>query len=508
MALEAESSTRLIPLKPTEKVTLAITIRPWPIASRLASYLPAGDLISLARTDSSLRAALHNFPSPPNEPHVSGAVRDSLYIGCHETLYWRRLKATAPFLCSSPTHTKGVDKHPCRYCSKPICEACVVKSSFGKGEKTYANRVRYLCKTCWTSGNIHRSKRFAARPADVERLAVRDLERYNFAPGKGEFCSCSNKDGWVCSPCKEMQNTEAKSSGERLCFGQGCNEQLVDDKIRRRICLWCDMPMLPGRPSMESRVAFDQKMMCLFIKNEHQRQAEIRDPPQKRQKLFDPSRQSVGDETVNDPDAISREEADTPSTPTGCTPSSSMTLRTLLMSYSEDDEELDELPCEVCPSELAGRAIAPAHQENGDHEFTGAFPAKLDATEAQAHHMNERLSNTDTFKSDENQEALVEDIQETCQAVNAEKMEEEIGDDDWEEDMVILPHLTHRHLAPSEQDDGWCVVESGCARPSFGTESHSAQRRLTATGRVVPQPHTSPVHEPEERPPAYGQWDY
>jgi hypothetical protein len=279
-----------------DAATLLSIASPWPIAITLASYLPAGDLINLARTSVQLRAALHGF-QPPSATDLQATPRSyprlAPRIGSHETSYWKQLKEASPFLCASPTHTKGSRPHPCRYCSTPICEACIVRDSFAKGaENTFKNRCRFLCKSCWNSGNPHRRCRFKGDPASPEP----GPSRYNFAPGDGEFCACTTKDdGWVCIRCKDVQNAEANSTGFGLCFGEGCTSVLEEDKDRRRICLWCDRPMLRGRASMESRLAFDQKMHDVRT----MRGLSFEEATRKQQKLYKMSRRELrGDEAV------------------------------------------------------------------------------------------------------------------------------------------------------------------------------------------------------------------
>jgi hypothetical protein len=279
-----------------DAATILSIASPWPIAITLATYLPAGDLINLARTSVLLRAALHGL-QPPSARDLQVLLhsqsRPALRIGNHQTSYWKQLKQAAPFLCASPTHTKGSSPRPCRFCSTPICEACIVRDSFAKrAENTFKNRYRFLCKDCWNSGNLHRRCRFKDEPV----LPPDGPSRYNFAPGDGEFCGCTNKDnGWVCISCKDMQNAEANAGGFRLCFGLGCTAILEEDKDRRRICLWCDRPMLRGRASMESRLAFDQKMQDARAR----RGLSFEDRTRKQQKLYKMSRRELrGDEAV------------------------------------------------------------------------------------------------------------------------------------------------------------------------------------------------------------------
>jgi hypothetical protein len=279
-----------------DRATLLSIARPWPIAFTLATYLPAGDLINLARTSILFRAALHGLqpPSPADLQFTSySRSRPALRIGDHQTSYWKRLKQAAPFLCASPTHTKGSSPQPCRYCSTPICEACIVRDSFAKGsENTFKNRYRFLCKGCWNSGNPHRRCRFKGDRGSSQG----DASRYNFAPGDGEFCACTIKDdGWLCISCKSMQNTEANASGSQQCFGEACYVALGEDKDRRRICLWCDRPVLGGRASFGSRLAFDQKMQAARAR----RGISFEDRTKKQQKLYRMSRRELrGNEAV------------------------------------------------------------------------------------------------------------------------------------------------------------------------------------------------------------------
>ena len=236
--------------------TLLQTLKPWPITASLVECLPLSDLLRLARTNTEFRALLHGF-SPSVTP------RD-LRVGQHQTSQWRNLKHSSVWSCPSPRHTKGSNVDYCRQCSDPICEACIVKSSIGKSENTFKNRCRFLCKDCWASDNPHKNRKFTSR-TNPGTIVGRKRSLYNFAPGEGEFCNCTSRDGWLCLRCKAAQNDTA-NSGEafKLCYGEGCSTPILadqPDKDRRRICIWCDRPMLRGRASMQSRVAFDQRLM-------------------------------------------------------------------------------------------------------------------------------------------------------------------------------------------------------------------------------------------------------
>ncbi|KIX04512.1 uncharacterized protein Z518_05382 [Rhinocladiella mackenziei CBS 650.93] len=277
----------------------------WPIASTLSQHLPVGDLISLARLSTTLRALLHGFDEleqtkVPLDLHL---VRKELHIGNHGTPYWQRLKDLAPFECSSRTHTKGPDPKPCRYCSRPICDACIVRSSFARGhENTFQNRTRYLCRNCWDNGNSSRSQRYPLTPS---KDSHRKRKWYDPDGSTRDYCTCTLKDdGWLCLSCKDLQNREAISSSEMYCHGQDCGAPLDADKDRRRICLWCNKA-LPRQVGGTTRYHWNQKMIEARARNAASRQADLEEYNRRRLKLMRMSRREMrGDEAVkDDPDA-------------------------------------------------------------------------------------------------------------------------------------------------------------------------------------------------------------
>lgn len=285
--------------------TLETLASVWPIVTNLSQHLPAGDLITLSRSSVSLRALLHGFVKPgdcnlPLDPHC---VREQLRVGQHGTLYWQQLKNHAPFECSSRTHTKGPAPKPCRYCSKPICDACIVRSSFSRGhENTFQNRTRYLCKKCWETGNRSRGERFMLNPPQD---APQQRKWYDPDGSTKDYCTCTLKDdGWLCLDCKDLQNWEAISSADKYCHGQDCREPLDDDKERRRICLWCNKA-LPRQIGGTTRYHWNQKMVEARARNVASRQADIEEYNKRRLKLMRMSRREMrGDDAVrNDPDA-------------------------------------------------------------------------------------------------------------------------------------------------------------------------------------------------------------
>jgi hypothetical protein len=302
----------------TASPTLLSVVRQWPVASNVAQYLPAGSLINLARTSTSLREILHGFESrSTSELHThiwsdsriftssedankdAGPSNEVLHIGAHRTAYWEGLKRLAPFTCSSKSHTKGEKTKSCRYCSMPICESCVVKHSFGKNENTSKNRCRFMCQRCWDTGNVRKERRYSGR------VSAAGAYSYKSAAADREFCICTTKDGWVCKDCKEKQNTDARVDGTKVCFGQNCAMILGEDKDRRKICLWCDKPVPRGRASMESRIAFDHKMRDARRREISSQLADLEEYERNRRRQMLMSRRELrGDEAVeDDPDA-------------------------------------------------------------------------------------------------------------------------------------------------------------------------------------------------------------
>ncbi|KAL2006056.1 hypothetical protein VTN00DRAFT_9710 [Thermoascus crustaceus] len=217
---------------------------PWPVVSNLASHLGIGDLLNLSRLNSECRAALHGFPPPSSSSSSSNGtastdsdVRPDIYVGEHGTGYWTGLKSIAQMLCSELNHRKGNISKLCRYCSMPVCDACIVKESFAKPINAYRTRTRYLCVGCWAKGKPHKGRSFTTSPPATTP--------YNFLPGHGDFCHCTAKNGWICSACRARQCRDVDLQ-RQTCVGEGCSNPPGADGERRRVCLWCDLPLFGG----------------------------------------------------------------------------------------------------------------------------------------------------------------------------------------------------------------------------------------------------------------------
>lgn len=282
----------------------------YPISSTIATYLPAGDLISLSRSSKALRFHTHAFPSVPrslpfgSQPHSTNTPpAPDLRIGDHQTRQWANLKSLAPFVCSFPSHkdpksAKINPCHACKFCSRPICKTCIVRSFFTdpKSSKlTYKYRARHLCPKCWSTGNLRKDFRF---PADcVSREQIWKGRGY---AQRGNWCGCSaSEDNWVCGECRLLQNASgflnlalsdvsAESSKKReelvpssgdfvavKCYGLDCDAMIDQvDRDRRRICLWCSKPLM--RPyGGDDRLRWEEKQIEIRAAAAASRSADI-----------------------------------------------------------------------------------------------------------------------------------------------------------------------------------------------------------------------------------------
>lgn len=134
-------------------------------------------------------------------------------------------------LCSESNHTKGSAAKPCRLCSLPVCEGCIVKASMAKHEVTLQMCRVYYCIECWISGN---SQRECCPPESVPRVF-----RADGPTSKSESrCVCSAQDKWLCLRCKSAQRSLAESCYVR-CTGHGCSKLVQPGGQLVSICLLC-----------------------------------------------------------------------------------------------------------------------------------------------------------------------------------------------------------------------------------------------------------------------------
>ena len=248
------------------------------LVERLARLLPFGSLLSMSRVNTSYRAALHGFPPVYGMPNYSleedsqsisetqtlcpadsestcftdsdtistlnsttedneyEIVRPTLRIGWHQTELWKRLKSISQLECSEPFHKRGKAVKNCRICSMPVCEACVVRSSFSRNGNTFDNRNRHLCETCFESGNPHKDRlRYGpyGPPLNYHKMSR---------------CECTPKDGSLCLECREEHLLRWEDKMWK-CAGHNC-KGTVSKAWAVRVCLWCN-GVVPGHRNRE-----------------------------------------------------------------------------------------------------------------------------------------------------------------------------------------------------------------------------------------------------------------
>lgn len=212
-----------------------------PIQEALVSNLPLGDLLNLSKTNSIVRAALHGFNFGRSDQGLLsfGRSRPALRIGQHNTSYWKNLKSKSLLLCSELHHVRGEKVRGCRMCSMPVCEACIIKASFGKrNERTFWNRIRSLCPDCY----------------EVEN-GVKILP-YHFDP-KEKMCICTTKDAHLCIKCKTKRKLEARENLDQ-CHGEGCLKA-QEGGFLGRVCLWCNLQLPNNHDRAAARREYDSR---------------------------------------------------------------------------------------------------------------------------------------------------------------------------------------------------------------------------------------------------------
>lgn len=281
------------PSQNEKSISLDYLVTIWPVAESLAIHLPLGDLVTLARTSRSLRAGLHGCRIDEGKQlYDEKQIRSDLipHLGQHQTSYWKHLKQISPFTCVNKIHTKGQKLKPCVYCSKPICDACIVRDSFKKGkEDTFKNRLRYFCRECWTEGKPTKAHRYPTVTVNYRYGrydSFKSPKEHPVSTDSDSFCACTLKDnGWLCIDCKDWQNNYDAPSIRRSatptyvtqCYALGCEnpiDQSFATRDRQRICLWCQKP-LRRQYGGEDRHAWNQKTITARAINAEFRSRDI-----------------------------------------------------------------------------------------------------------------------------------------------------------------------------------------------------------------------------------------
>lgn len=221
------------------------------IQESLLYSLPLGALLNLSKTNSSFREAFHRFRFERHGRELlsSAKSRSLLYLGQHNTLHWKACKSKSLLLCSEPHHVRGENIRGCRVCSTPVCEACIIKSSFGKRDaRTFSNRTRSLCPDCYDLGNGHGDK--------MSKGALMEHPPSNLNPGEPS-CICTAKDGHLCIECQTKQKCDAKENLDQ-CHGEGCS-RAKQGGFAGRVCLWCDRRLSSENNRATARRDYDLK---------------------------------------------------------------------------------------------------------------------------------------------------------------------------------------------------------------------------------------------------------
>lgn len=219
----------------------------------LVISLPFDGLLSLARANSLCRAILHDFPADEatDPSKAPDSIRPQLCIGKHNTKFWRRLKSKVTSRCSEPHHTKGSIIKGCRSCSMLVCESCIVKSSYFRTNVTMGSRRRYLCGTCWSTGNQHRERHFS-EPTDRKFLS------YQCQVEVQRCCTCTIRDKWLCLKCIQRQKPNTPEAVVR-CAGEDCLTIMRPANCGGVLCTWCELPLVEKLGREQSRRDYDLK---------------------------------------------------------------------------------------------------------------------------------------------------------------------------------------------------------------------------------------------------------
>lgn len=226
----------------------------YPVLEALVAALPFDGLLSLARASSLYRAILHSFPAYESikSSKIANTIRPQLFIGKHNTELWRRLKSRTVLRCSEPHHTKGSTIKGCRLCSMLVCEGCIVKTSYFSANVTMESRRRYLCGTCWNTGNRHRERQFD------EAIDPKFCSYQRQAEVQG-CCTCTIRDKWLCLNCKKR--TPKIPEDVVQCAGEGCLTTMRPMNCGGRLCMWCELPLVEKLGREQSRRDYDLKYL-------------------------------------------------------------------------------------------------------------------------------------------------------------------------------------------------------------------------------------------------------
>lgn len=246
----------------SETVSLLDLLLIRPIKENLVQNIPFDDLRNLSVTNTQVRTALHDpekrkygsRPTPSVKLHRPKFMNKKKY-----EIYRKGCRSNSILPCSEPHHVKGEKVRGCLICGMPVCEACVIKSSFGRRqEKTFSNRARPLCPECYDTGNVRRANLFQDVPPGPKYRAPE--------------CSCTAKDGHLCIRCKTEQESEVEQYRNH-CHGEKCS-RVEYGGFRGKVCLWCDLPMGKGQSRALARREYDRLHLHARAHSTYERRSE------------------------------------------------------------------------------------------------------------------------------------------------------------------------------------------------------------------------------------------
>lgn len=238
----------------SETVSLLDLVLIYPIKDNLEQSLAFDDLHNLSVTNTQVRTARRGSEQEKHDSSPTPSMklqRPATMDNKRDEIYRKSCRSDSLLLCSEPHHVKGEKVRGCIMCGMPVCEACIIKLSFGRRQKnTFSNRVRPLCPECYDIGNVSRAN--LSKGTDTEDVPPDPKHQ-------ALECRCTAKEGHLCIRCKTEQESEAEQYRNN-CYGEKCSG-VKDGGFRRKVCLWCNLPL--GREQSRARARREYDKMHL-----------------------------------------------------------------------------------------------------------------------------------------------------------------------------------------------------------------------------------------------------
>ena len=161
-----------------------------PIRKCIVHSMPRRDLSSLSKTTATFRHVLLPFLSQQKDqqsPPITIKIQP-VAPREHDLLYMKNTGVHGSLLCAESQHTRGDGVRDCRICSKPICEACIIKTSFSEHDKgMFSNRIRSLCPNCYDKSDL--------RVRNISAIAYSKVDSSCHRPESVCFCAVCHSSG-------------------------------------------------------------------------------------------------------------------------------------------------------------------------------------------------------------------------------------------------------------------------------------------------------------------------